>query len=68
MPPTKCQAVVDQIHQPSTKLILASSAGGFISLQAEVEFEDDSIVIDSAVAKHLEVEAGSTCVILPLRP
>ncbi len=60
--------VVDAISGTVTKLILASSAGGFTSLLAEVQYQGDSIVINSDDARQLEVEAGSTCAILPLRP
>jgi arginine N-succinyltransferase len=60
--------VIDEIDQPTAKLILASSAGGFTSVLTEIQHAGDSIVISSADARQLEAEAGSRCVILPLRP
>lgn len=60
--------VVDEISQPATKLILASSAGGFASVLTEVRLEGDAIVISSRDARQLELERGSKCVMLALRP
>ncbi len=60
--------VVDTMNEPTSRLILASGAGGFTSVLANVVQEGDSIVVQQADARQLEVEAGSTCLLLPLRP
>ncbi len=60
--------VADAISESATKLILASTAGGFTSTLTEVQIDGDSITINSTVARQLDVETGSSCVMLPLRP
>ena len=61
--------VVDGLPaEPTTQLILASPAGGFISTQTEVLQHGDSITINGEDARQLELEAGSKCVTLTLRP
>lgn len=61
--------VVDETPATDQKLILASDAGGFTSVLTQVEQSDnDSIVIGKADAERLQVEAGSSCMLLPLRP
>jgi arginine N-succinyltransferase len=60
--------VIDEIPASHEKLIVASDAGGFTSVLTDVQREGDSIVVQAAEARQLELEAGSNCVILPLRP
>jgi arginine N-succinyltransferase len=64
----KVAKVVDTLTTAKEKLILASDAGGFTSVLTEIERrDDDSAVIGQADARRLEIEAGSTCLMLPLR-
>jgi arginine N-succinyltransferase len=66
--PVEVARVVDVLAEPATRLILASSAGGFTSVLTDAQQEGESIVIQQSDARQLEVEAGSTCVVLLPRP
>jgi arginine N-succinyltransferase len=52
---------------PMTKLIVASRAGGFTSVLADVSLEDGGITLGTAEAKALDVQPGSSCFVLPMR-
>lgn len=60
--------IVDEVRPPNVNLILASTAGGFSSVLTQVIHEEDGISIRRDDATVLEVEVGSTCMVLPLRP
>lgn len=64
----KVQRVVNSIPETKTKLIVASEADGFTSVLTCIEQSEDSIVIQAADARQLEIETGSDCVIMPTHP
>ena len=59
--------VADAISEPATKIILASSRRIHKHADRSTDY-GDGITINSEVARQLEVEAGSSCVILSLSP
>ncbi|MFK8111352.1 MAG: arginine N-succinyltransferase [Rubripirellula sp.] len=60
--------VADSLPSTRTKIILSSEAGGFTSVLTDVVQTGDTLVVQSADAKQLEIEAGSVCRILPTHP
>jgi arginine N-succinyltransferase len=59
--------VVDSIEPTAEPLIVASTAGGFASVLAPLIRQGNEVTIGKHEAAALEVEAGSTCVVLPPR-
>ena len=66
--PLSVAAVCDQTAEKGERLILASSRGGFTSILAPGLVEGDTITIGAREAAQLEVETGSNCFALALRP
>jgi arginine N-succinyltransferase len=60
--------VVDALPETTTKLVLVSDTDGFTSVVTRVRYDGDSVVIEAADARQLQIESGSTCVIMSLRP
>jgi hypothetical protein len=69
----RCQAkkvvrVVDAADDQWESRILASPSRGFTSVLGAAWIEGDEITLGRAEALQLQVEAGSICHVLPLRP
>ena len=64
----RVRRVVDQITEAGKKVILASSADGFTSVLAQVQIEGDEIDLQQEDARQLQIETGSDCSLLPIRP
>ena len=62
------RSVKDAPSDQAEPRIVATATNGFTSVQANVECEGDELVIGAAEANRLELEVGSTCRVLPLRP
>lgn len=66
--PCVVRQVVDKAAEQWEQLMLASSANGFTSVLSFALPDGDAISIQADDARQLQVETGSTCHILPLRP
>lgn len=64
----RVRKVVDAVDPSTERIILASSAGGFTSVLTTANIEGDEIDVAQSEARHLEVEAGSDCSLLTVRP
>ena len=60
-------ASIGHAGSPTTKLIIASRAGGFTSVLAEASVAGDELTLGPAEAAALDVQTGSRCFVLPLR-
>jgi len=58
--------IVDSINSSSGKLIVASGAGGFTSVLADVLFEGNQVKLCRREAEVLQVVEGDECVVLAL--
>jgi len=59
--------VAQSIVTSSEKMIVASSSGGFTSVFAEVQIEEDQLTLSAADAAALGVQQGSKCHVLAMR-
>ncbi len=66
--PHRVARVVDKAGEQWDSLMLASPEQGFTSVVGPAQIEGDSIVIRAADARQLQVETGSSCHVLSLRP
>lgn len=60
--------VVNQLVGHTTKVMVASAKEGFTSVLTEIQTEGDTIHLVSSDAKQLQVETGSACVVMTLKP
>jgi len=59
--------VVDQLGADVTRVMVASSAGGFTSVLTEVQLTGDAVDLVQQDARQLQIEGGSECVLMPLK-
>ena len=64
----KVGKIVDKIDSSREQLIVCSTKGGFTSVLTSIDIVDEEIQIESAVADALDLESGSLCYVLSLRP
>lgn len=64
----RIRRVVDEVDQSAERVILASSAGGFMSVLTKASLRGDEIDVGQAEARQLQVEKGASCSLLPVRP
>jgi arginine N-succinyltransferase len=60
-------AKIGEGSKETSKLIVASRAGGFTSVLTDASTDGNQITLGPAGAAALEVEPGSSCFVLPLR-
>ncbi|MGI9470875.1 MAG: arginine N-succinyltransferase [Rubripirellula sp.] len=60
--------VVNEVDPPGERVILSTSSGGFMSVLTKASVDSDTIDVAQAEARQLEVEAGSSCSLLPVKP
>lgn len=60
--------VVDQIKGQTTRAMVASTNEGFTSVLTEIQTKGDIIHLVASDARQLQIEAGSACVVMTLKP
>ncbi|HBV62184.1 MAG TPA: arginine N-succinyltransferase [Rhodopirellula sp.] len=60
--------VVDQIKGQATRAMVASTKEGFTSVLTEIQTKGDTIHLVASDARQLQIEAGSACVVMTLKP
>lgn len=62
----RVKEIVDSVDSASGQLIVASGAGGFTSVLAEVLFDGNELRLCRRAADLLQVAAGDSCIVLAL--
>ena len=60
-------ASIGDADGPSSKVIVASRAGGFTSVLTDASLDGGELTLGPAEAAALDVQPGSSCFVLPLR-
>ncbi len=60
--------VVDQIKGQATRAMVASTKEGFTSVLTEIQTKGDTIYLLASEARELQIETGSACVVMTLKP
>jgi len=60
--------VVNHLDGETTKMMIASSNGGFTSLLADVRLNGETVDLVQQDARELQIESGSTCWLMSLKP
>ena len=64
----KVGGVVNQFHGQTANAMVASTKEGFTSVLTDIQTEGDTIQLTTSDAKQLQIEKGSTCVVMTLKP
>ncbi|MGI9468811.1 MAG: arginine N-succinyltransferase, partial [Rubripirellula sp.] len=60
--------VVNQLKGQTTQAMVASTREGFTSVLTDIQAKGDAIHLLASDAKQLQIETGSTCVVMTLKP
>ncbi len=64
---TTVTKIVDALPDDTPEMILCSTANGFTSVRAAAQTGDEQLMIDRQTAECLQLDVGSSCVVLPPR-